>query len=217
MVKKIVVSLGGSIINAGSIDDDFLKGFKKVLFKSNNIFYIVCGGGKLARNYIGSAKNLGVKGVELDEIGIKATELNAELVAKILGVKRSKDLDQAVTNSSKIVVTNGLFPGVTTDFDAVVIASLVKADCLINLSNVKGVYDKDPNKYADSKFLKKLSYDKLISLANEFELGSGANFIFDLAASKVAKRTKTKLVFMQGLDNFSKFLQKKAFTGSIIE
>ncbi|MBD3312347.1 UMP kinase [archaeon] len=212
---KYVISLGGSIINPGRINTKLLKELKKIIKKSKHEFVIVCGGGRIARDYIKAGKELKTPSIRLDEVGMRATELNAELVSAALGVRRARSLEQAIKNN-KITVTNGLFPGVTTDFDCVVIAGLVGAEAVINISNVKGVYNKDP-KNKDAKLLKKLSYNKLIKLASEYELGQGANFIFDLAASKLASRTGIKLVFIQGLENLKKYLGKKSFTGSIVE
>ncbi|MFA5405752.1 MAG: UMP kinase [Candidatus Nanoarchaeia archaeon] len=212
---KYVISLGGSIINPGQINIPLLKELKSIITKSKHEFVIVCGGGKVARDYIKAGLEFNVPSVRLDEVGIKATELNAELVSAIMGVRRAGTLEQAVTER-KITVTNGLFPGLTTDFDAVTIADLVRADAVINISNVQGIYDKDP-KNKDAKLLKELTYKKLISLANEFELGLGANFIFDLAASKLASRTKIKIICLQGLDNLNKFLSNKSFNGSVVQ
>lgn len=212
---KYVISLGGSIINPGKINTKLLKELKKVIKKSKHEFVIVCGGGVIARDYIKAGKELKTPSIRLDEVGMRATELNAELVSAAMGVRRASSLEQAIKNN-KITVTNGLFPGVTTDFDCVVIAGLVGAEAVINISNVKGVYNKDP-KNKDAKLLKKLSYKKLIRLASEHELGLGANFIFDLAASKLASRTGIKLVFLKGLKNLKKYLQTKSFTGSIIK
>lgn len=213
---KYVISLGGSIINPGEINVGLLKELKKLLNKSKHEFVIVCGGGKIARDYIKAGKELDALPMRLDEIGMKATILNAELVSAALGVRRARNLEEVI-KAGKISVTNGLFPGVTTDFDAVAIAGLVNAKAVINLSNVKGVYDKDPRKYLGAVLLKKLSYQQLIKLASEYELGSGANFIFDLAASKLASRTKTKLIFTQGLSNLKAVINSKKFEGSVVE
>jgi len=213
---KYVISLGGSIINPGKIDTKLLKELKELVKKTKHELVLVCGGGALARDYIKAGYKLNALSVRLDEIGMQATDLNAELVSAVLGVRRAKTLDDAV-KGGKLVVTNGLFPGVTTDFDAVVIAGLINADALINVSNVPGVYDKDPRKYKNATLLKKLSYSKLIELANKFGLGLGTNFVFDLAASKLASRTGIKLVFIQGLDNFKAVLNNKKFTGSVVE
>jgi uridylate kinase len=213
---KYVISLGGSIINAGTIDVKLLKELKELLHKSKNEFVIVCGGGKIARDYIKAGEELDVASVRLDEIGIKATELNAELVSAILNVRRARTIEEAVTNE-KIIVTNGLFPGVTTDFDAVVIAGITNADAVINLSNVPGVYDKDPRNNPDAKFLSELSYETLINMASKYELGKGANFIFDLTASELSQRTKVKFVFIEGLKELELFINNKKFKGSIIK
>ncbi len=42
-------------------------------------------------------------------------------------------------------------------------AILVGADVIIKLTNVDGVYDKDPNKYPDAKLYKKLSHDEVLN------------------------------------------------------
>lgn len=206
---KYVISLGGSIITTELINE-----LKKL--KTKHELVLVCGGGPLARDYINKGRELGVKPMRLDEIGIKATELNAELVSAALGVRRATSLKEALKND-KIIVTNGLFPGITSDFDSVVIAGLTKAKAVINLSNVKGVYDKDPNKNNNAQLRKKMTYDELIKLASEYELGLGEHFIFDLAASKLAKRNKTQLIFTQGVKNLKAVLNGKRFKGTIIK
>jgi uridylate kinase len=213
---KCVVSLGGSQINPGKINIKLLKELRKILLKSKHEFVIVCGGGTIARDYIKAGKELQTSSVKLDIIGIKATELNAELVSAALKANRLNSLEQIASSKEKIIVTNGLFPGVTSDFDCVVIADLINAELVINLSNVKGVYDKDP-KEKGARLLKTLSYNKLIKLASEYELGIGANFIFDLAACKLASRANIKLVFTQGLKNFEAVINKKKFTGSVVK
>lgn len=213
---KYVISLGGSIINTGKINTTLLAELKRIVKKTKHELVIVCGGGVLARDYIKAGYKLGTPSLRLDEIGIQATDLNAELVAGILGVRRARTIDEAV-KGDKLVVTSGLFPGVTTDFDSVVIAGLIGADAVINISNVKGVYDKDPKKYKDAKLLPKLTYTKLIELASKYELGLGTNFVFDLAASKLASRTRLKLIFIQGLENFKSVLKNKPFQGSVVE
>jgi len=210
---KYIISLGGSIINSGLIDTNLLKGLQKIVKKTKHELVFVCGGGKPARDYISVARELGVKSTRLDIIGIKATELNAELVSAALGVARANSLEEI---KGKLSVTNGLFPGVTSDFDCVVIAGLINADAVINLSNVPGIYDKDPRKHSNAQLFKKLSYDKLVSLASEYELGQGANFIFDIAASKLAARDKMKVIFIQGLDNLKRVLSNKKFKGTIV-
>ncbi len=213
---KFVISLGGSIINPGTIDIEFLKKFKTLVEQSNHTFVIVCGGGVVARNYQNAAREFDVLGLRLDEIGIKATEINAELVASIVGVRRARVLEEIVSSKEKIIVTNGLFPGVTTDFDAVVIAGLIGADTVINVSNVDGIYDKDPSKNEDAKLLKRMTYDELIKLATEFSLGAGAHFVFDLAAAKLAQRSGIKIISLKGIENLKSAIEGKEFVGTTV-
>mgnify|MGYP001613518743 FL=1 len=62
MTKKVVVlSLGGSLIIPNDIDTNYLKNFKKVILKNKNEykFIIVCGGGSIARKYIGAIRDSG--------------------------------------------------------------------------------------------------------------------------------------------------------------
>ena len=80
---KIVISLGGSLINPGKINYNFLKEFKNTIKKfSGYKIVIVTGGGKIAREYIGALKDKSEKVRSL--IGIKATKLNAMLVSNFL-------------------------------------------------------------------------------------------------------------------------------------
>ncbi len=213
---KFVISLGGSIINPGTIDIEFLKEFKALVEQSNHAFVIVCGGGVVAREYQKAAREFDVLDLRLDEIGIKATEINAELVASIVGVRRARLLEEVVSSKDKVVVTNGLFPGVTTDFDSVVIAGLIGADTVINVSNIDGIYDKDPSKNKDAKLLKKMTYDELIKLATEFSLGAGAHFVFDLAAAKLAQRSGIKIISLKGIENLKKAIEGKEFVGTTV-
>ena len=81
---KIVISLGGSLINPGKVDYDFLKQFKKVISKLNHKFIIVTGGGKIAREYIEALRKEKLNEKILSLMGIKTTKLNAMLVSNFL-------------------------------------------------------------------------------------------------------------------------------------
>ena len=85
--KTIVISLGGSIIVPERIDVPFLKKFKQIIMGLQaDRFVIICGGGKIARDYQEAAKATAVIRTEdLDWIGIAATRLNAELVRSSFG------------------------------------------------------------------------------------------------------------------------------------
>jgi hypothetical protein len=52
--------------------------------------YVVVGGGKIAREYIGKARALGASEIFCDQIGIGATKLNAALLIAALGAKPTR-------------------------------------------------------------------------------------------------------------------------------
>ncbi len=220
-MKTIIISLGGSVIIPKEIDEAFLKEFKKIIntFKKEYNFVIVCGGGSTARKYITSGRKLGINEITLDTMGIGATQINAELVAGALKINTlPKNLEEVphLLKEQGSVVCGGFFPGLTSDQDSVVIAELVGSDRVINISNVAGVYDKDPRKYKNAKMYTQMTHKELIKLASKHELGGGEHFIFDLAASKLAERTKTKIIFIKGLLNLKKYLKEEKFIGTTV-
>ena len=80
--KTAVISLGGSIIVPDQVDGSFLKKFREIIVSlQGERFVIICGGGRVCRNYQNAARELAaVSNEDLDWIGIAATRLNAELV-----------------------------------------------------------------------------------------------------------------------------------------
>ncbi|MGC8479066.1 MAG: hypothetical protein ACP5M9_00110 [Candidatus Micrarchaeia archaeon] len=66
----------------------------------------------------------------------------------------------------------------------------------MNASKESYIHDKNPSEKTAKRFTK-LSYDELIKIASEFDTReAGPNFIFDLTASKLARRGKIELRFV---------------------
>ena len=225
MPKTIVLSLGGSLIFPEDLDKKFLNNFKKIVSKyaeKKYKFVIICGGGKLARDFQQISSQSGkLNNDELDWLGIYATKINAHLLKAIFGGKAS---DSIVTNPNSrinfeknVVIAAGWLPGWSTDYDAVLLAKNLGVNEVVNMSNVDYVYDKDPKKYKEAKKIEKISwqnYSKLIS--NKWK--AGLNAPFDPVAAKEAKKLGMK-VFIIGKDlkNFENLLERKKFKGTIIE
>jgi uridylate kinase len=223
-MKTIVVSLGGSLIVPGDINIKFIKDFKSLILdfiKKGNNFIIVCGGGKTCRNYNNAAKEIiDPSNEELDRLGIKATELNAELIRIIFekNAYKSVVLDYNKVNLKfKILVSCGYLPGTSSDYDAVMWAKNYKADCIINLTNVDYIYDKDPNKFSDAKRLDRLDWKTMQNIVGT-KWYAGLNVPFDPIATKIASKLKLKVVFLNGknIENLRKFLKGEEFVGSVI-
>lgn len=226
-MSTLVISLGGSLVSpeAGKVDVAFLKKFRALILKyvkRGHRFAVIVGGGKVCRAWQEAGRKLGVKNsVDLDWIGIRATHLNMELVRAMFGsrvyAKIIEDPDQKVP-PFRIVFGAGYKPGASSDYDAVVRAKTVRAKTVINLSNIAYVYDKDPRKHKDAKPLRVLSWREYLRRF-DVKWTPGANIPFDSKAAHLAARAKIRVAFMDGRDlkNVEKFLQGKAFDGTIIE
>ena len=62
-MRSVVISLGGSLIVPDDIDHAFLKSFRDTIDSCDDYrFFIVCGGGAVAREYQSAAKDAGIVG-----------------------------------------------------------------------------------------------------------------------------------------------------------
>ncbi|OGY25161.1 MAG: hypothetical protein A2Z11_00035 [Candidatus Woykebacteria bacterium RBG_16_43_9] len=226
MQQPTIISLGGSLIVPDDIDHSFLKGFRDIIIKfvgKGFKFLIVTGGGKTTRRYQEAAKKIvPLSDEDLDWIGIHSTHLNGHLIRTIF---RDYAHQKVLTHYSEkeeieepITVGAGWKPGHSTDFDSVMFAQLYGSDTVVNLSDVSYVYDKDPNKFADAKPLKKISWDDFRKVVGDVWV-PGDNLPFDPIACKKAQETGLKVVIMDGhnLVNFENFLQGKDSEGTVIK
>jgi uridylate kinase len=216
MQKIVVMSVGGSLINPGQIQIDFLKRLKLFIDNSPHKFIIVCGGGITARTYGSAAMEFGVDNKGRDEIGIKATVLNGELLRHIF---KSPEVQQEPKKIpfKKVLIAAGWLPGCSTDYDAVLWAKEFGAKEVFNLSNTDYVYTKDPRKFSDAKPLKKISwadYKKMISA----KWSAGLSTPFDPVASRAAEKWNMRAIAINGqkLDELHKAINNKSFIGTVI-
>jgi len=220
---KVVISVGGSIIIPGKANLKFLKEFRKLLKKFTEEGYkfgIVCGGGSTARKYVRSG--VGMSDFEKDTLGIMATRMNARLMSYNLGEMAGEEIFEDTTKMSKkfgkkIVVSGGTTPGHTTDLVASELASKVDADLVINLTNVKGVYDRDPRKFKNAKMFKEISWDEFFRKF-KLEYTPGMNFVFDPVACKLCRKKKISVAVLKGtnLKNLENFLRDRKWAGTLI-
>jgi len=220
-METVVLSLGGSIIYPGEIDVDFLSRFKELILAQKKKFIIITGGGVICRKYMEAAKKLSpVKQRDLDWIGIRSTELNAELVRSMFG-ELTTDTIQPDYNKKvefkKVLLGCGFIPGTSTDFDAVMYAKNYSAKTVINMSNIEYAYDKDPKKFPDAKKLENVSWKEFRKIVGDKWL-AGGNFPFDPIASKKAEEVGLKVIILKGtdLDNLKNCLDGKKFKGTVI-
>lgn len=209
MENKIIISLGGSLIVPEEIDIDFLKSFKSLILKEvekGKKFFIITGGGKICRKYQNVAKELSnPSNIDLDMIGIKALNLNSELVRVLF-----KDCES-------VFVYGADKPGSSTDLGATILAEKNDAKIVINLSNIDYVYDSDPKINSNAKKIEKISWTDYRALIPK-EWNPGLNSPFDPIASEMAEKEGIRVVIMNGkpIDNLAKYFNDESFNGTVI-
>jgi uridylate kinase len=203
---RIVLRIGGSVF-ASPIKPDLVREYATLLeglAKRGHSIAVVVGGGVLAREFIAVAKSLGLREEEQDEVAISVSRLYAQLFLSMLGEMGCDavplTVDDALTclHEGKIVVMGGLRPGMTTDTVAAIIADRIKADMLVKASDQEGIYDKDPRKHSDAVKLDHLRFEDLPQVCAEDKHTAGIHQIIDPEAAKVMKRSRTKVVVVNG-------------------
>ncbi len=207
------------------INIDFLKELKQITLdhiKNNNRVILVCGGGKIARDYIEASRKLAkVSDINADLVGIAATKLNAELVRVIFEDTAYEKVvfnpTKNIDTNKKIIIASGWEPGCSTDTDAVLLAKNFNANTIINMTNIDYVYNKDPKKHKDATPLKNISWEDFQKIVGE-EWSPGLNMPFDPIATKHAKELNLKVIILNGnnLEDLKNYLEQKEFKGTII-
>jgi len=204
---KIVISIGGSLLTRELTPENFQK-YADVLKRLKNKGHklvVVCGGGKISREYRDIAKHFTKDNVLLDWIGIQATHLNAFTLIAALGKDAysvSLRTPQEVKKNlkDKILVCGGNLPGSSTGYDAALFAQAIKADLLIKVSDVDGVYSADPDLDPNAKKFDKLTHDEFLNIIEQNPQTPGEYRLFDLKATRLIKKNKIKTIFINGTD-----------------
>jgi len=204
----VVLSIGGSaVMPEGNPNVLMLRELAGVLRAAKCSFGIVVGGGPPARAYAKAARLLGAGEFDADQIAIMSTKQNAKLVLAALGdmapgdVMHGFEKAREMARQHRAVVMGGTIPGITTDTDAVLLAEAIGAKRLVNVSNVAGVYDSDPQENPRARKFDTMTYDELITLAiSSDKRTAGVNFVFDLLACKLIARSKIEAHFVSWKD-----------------
>ena len=106
----------------------------------------------------------------------------------------------------------------TSDSNAAQIASYTKAKYFINLTNVNGLYDKDPNKYKNAKLISNITFKNFLLTVNKIKYEAGQHFVLDQTAAEIIDNKKIKTVIINGknLNNLNNFILNKGFIGTLI-
>ncbi len=209
---RVVIKIGGALIQdeKGNIRVERLAEYAKVVLKlrkeNTDVACIIIGGGKTARKYIESARKLGAAEGLSDEIGIRAAQLNAQIMIGALDEEAYPTIPETLQEvaeaaaTGKIVLVGGLQPGQSTNAVAALVAERIKADMLINATDVDGVYTKDPKKDPSAEKLDEVTVNELQEIIDEKGFFAGKYKLFDPIALKILERSKIPTRIVNGED-----------------
>lgn len=204
---RIVAAIGGSII-IKEYDYKKFQEYSEVLKKlaEEHEVFVVVGGGKPAREYIQVVRDLDCGEAKCDDIGIEVTRINAKLLLLALGdsayQKVPHNFQEALeySASGKIIVMGGTEPAHSTDAVSAILAEYTKADMLINLTSVDGMYTKDPNKYSDAELIEEITATEMLEFIQGKDVKAGTYEFFDMTAIQMIKRSALETVIANGED-----------------
>jgi uridylate kinase len=207
-MSTIAIKMGGSVLAKGEIDLDQMRKVAKLLIKiaKQHKLYIVVGGGKLSRDLIISCRKLGADESFCDEVGIDVSRINARVLISALGPaaypQPAKDFQEAIMagSSYRIVVMGGTHPGHSTDAVCAMLAEKARANRIVRVTNVDGVYTDDPKLNPKAELLKKMTAQELVKICSRSIGKAGSSGAFDHLAAKVIARTGIPTYVVNGND-----------------
>ena len=206
MNKTILVKLSGESLSGSmghGLDFEYIKKICLEIKKIHDMgirIGIVCGGG----NFLRGRDTKEMDRERADYTGMLATVMNSLVLKDVflklgckvynqsgLSVSIIDDINpekaiSALDDGSIVIFGGGTGkPFFSTDTGAALRAKDIKADMIIKLTNVDGVYDKDPNKYEDAKLFEKITFDDVL----KNKLG-----VMDLSAIQICRDNKIEIV-----------------------
>ena len=126
------------------------------------------------------------------------------------------DPTERINSKKRVLVAGGWKPGFSTDYDSVIVAKKVKADAIINITNVDYVYNKNP-KLKGAKPIKETTWKALRKIVGN-KWSPGLNMPFDPIASREAEKSKLKVIVTgKSISNLRRILENKTFKGTLIK
>jgi uridylate kinase len=188
---------------------------------------MVVGGGNFIRGV--QAVGQGMDRVQADQMGMLATVINALALQNALeqlgtptrvqtAIEMRSMAEPFITRRAVRHLEKGrvlIFaagtgsPYFSTDTAAALRASEIKSDCLLKATKVNGIYDKDPVKFPDARFMPNVSFEDAIGLQLK---------VMDGAAFSLCMENKMPIIVFNVLNkgNLAKLLIAGEQIGSIV-
>ncbi|MDR0552902.1 MAG: hypothetical protein LBG13_02310 [Holosporales bacterium] len=183
-IERVLVKISGESLSKGS--DNFFdfcaarricSDVKNLIARGTKVS-IVVGGGNIIR---GRSLEGDIRREAADSVGMCATVINGMILSEIFselsvsnvilspinvpfGIENS-NIKTINDNRDKVIIFVGGtgFPHFSTDTAAVINAVMTGADMMLKATKTNGIYDRDPHKYDNAKFIASISYEEAIS------------------------------------------------------
>lgn len=204
-MDKVVVSIGGSVLIPGERDSEYMKELAGTVIRlSEEVqMVIVCGGGRIARYYTETGRELGGTTFQRDLLGIDITRANARLFSVALGdtaagpIPLDTETAASLSRPGNIVVMGGTVPGHTTDAVASMVAKHLRADRVVNATSVDAVYSDDPRKVKDAERFTELTIRQLKDIVYS-DHDAGRSSVFDPLGIRILMEEGIDLSIVDG-------------------
>ena len=221
-MSRIVIKLSGEALKDGNdlVASTNLEKVVKIIkmLKDKHQIAIVVGGG----NYFRGIEHPEFAKITGDTIGMLGTVINALYIKNILDknniscnidtpfsfpnlISKVDNIKELYDKGNIIIFGGGVGKsGYSTDSGVILASEKVDADLIIKLTNVDGVYDKDPKIFKDAQKFDYLTYDEILNKNLK---------IMDTYAIKECAKRKIKILVM----NFQSYEKiKDYFQGQLI-
>jgi len=244
-METYVIKYGGSFVIPDKTYDESALEDLASLVKSHEDkqFVFIIGGGKICRNITNAvdsllndalSKDMDLKGIAQDELGIATTKINGRYVLRWLTNKLGADFvyqdivdypEVAPKTDKRIVIATGYKPGVSTDYDMMLLAKAYGASKVFKISNFPVVLDVKPEEFDKTKInsykaLPKMTWDYMLNLVGK-EFIAGGNYPLDppsaILANEIVKSIPNFTLYIGEKEQIGNMLLDDVFIGTIVK
>lgn len=230
--KRVLLKLSGEVLAGGEhfgLDYDAIRDMSRQIVEvaqQGIQVAMVVGGGNIIRG----AQTVQIERAQADYMGMLGTVINAlalqdalERLGQPTRVQCAIEMKQiaetvirrrAIRHLEKgriVIFAAGTgSPYFSTDTTAALRASEIGADCVIKATKVDGIYDKDPVKYPDAKWLPVVSYNEALQMQLK---------VMDAAAFSLCQENKIPIIVFDVLKegNLRRLLVDGENIGSVVK
>lgn len=211
-MQKFVIKMGGSLLFQPdlSINSTLLTDLTRIFAQASHLKGLIIGGGVVARKFIHAARQFHADEAQLDQFGIEVSRLNAHLLQTALGHRAYPKIITSLeevrfsTLFDKIIIAGGFIPGQSTTSVTFEIAEALGATDVLILTDVDGIYDKDPDRYLDATKYDQITIAELEHViygeGGDMQAAAGEYRIFDAVSTQIFKRSQLSVRLLNGTD-----------------